>query len=150
MWELFSKLWLSEYSSRLSNWELHDLLSEKPKFEIKEKWSNLYDRFEVEDSTTEYRYNNRITEYDFEPADGIGTAFTIGHFPTPFEAYRFVGLIDELRIFNRALSTDEIAEVMFLAQWQWTVDSTVHSPLSTFHCPLSTFYCPLSTVNSLS
>ncbi len=55
-------------------------------------------------------------EDDFEPADGIGTAFTIGHFPTPFEAYRFVGLIDELRIFNRALSTDEIAEVMFLAQ----------------------------------
>lgn len=55
-------------------------------------------------------------EDDFVPADGVGTAFTIGHFPTPFEAYKFVGLIDELRIFNRALSADEITEVMFLAQ----------------------------------
>lgn len=55
-------------------------------------------------------------EDEFVPADGVGTAFTIGHFPTPFEAYKFPGLIDELRIFNRALSQEEISEVMFLAQ----------------------------------
>ena len=53
---------------------------------------------------------------DFVPADAVGTAFTIGHFPTPFEAYKFVGLIDELRIFNRALSSEEVADVMVLVQ----------------------------------
>lgn len=52
----------------------------------------------------------------FVPADGLGTAFTIGHFPSPFEAYKFVGLIDELRIFRKALSAEEVSEVMFLAQ----------------------------------
>lgn len=52
----------------------------------------------------------------FVPANGIGTRFTIGHYPTPLEAYKHVGLIDELRIFNRALTAEEIAEVMFLAQ----------------------------------
>lgn len=55
-------------------------------------------------------------EDEFVPADGLGTAFTLGHFPTPFEAYKFAGLIDELRIFNRALSAEEVSEVMFLAQ----------------------------------
>lgn len=55
-------------------------------------------------------------EANFVPADGIGTTFTIGHFPSPFEAYKFVGLIDELRIFNRALSKEEIQDVMFLVQ----------------------------------
>ncbi|MBE6374882.1 MAG: LamG domain-containing protein [Lentisphaerae bacterium] len=52
----------------------------------------------------------------FVPADGIGTLFTIGHYPTPLDAYKHIGLIDELRIFNRALTAEEIAGVMFLAQ----------------------------------
>lgn len=55
-------------------------------------------------------------DVNFVPSDGIGTAFTIGHFPTPLPVYKHVGLIDELRIYKRALTDVEIGQVMFLAQ----------------------------------
>lgn len=47
MSEMFVKLWLENYAERLENWELQKLISETPIFEIKEKWENLFNRFEV-------------------------------------------------------------------------------------------------------
>lgn len=47
MAEMFVKLWLENYKERLEKWELEKLLVEFPKFEIKEKWENLFSRFEV-------------------------------------------------------------------------------------------------------
>ncbi len=45
--EMFKKLWLDLYKKRLENWELKFLIWEKTNFSIKEKWKNLYDRFDV-------------------------------------------------------------------------------------------------------
>jgi methionyl-tRNA synthetase len=47
MSEMFNKLWLENYTERLESWELEKLISETPTFEIKEKWENLFNRFEV-------------------------------------------------------------------------------------------------------
>ncbi len=47
MIELFGKLWLENYKKRLKNWELEALRKEKTIFEIKEKWSNLFERIEI-------------------------------------------------------------------------------------------------------
>ncbi len=48
MAELFEKLGLENYSERLEKGELEDLRKEKPAFNITEKWSPLFARFEVE------------------------------------------------------------------------------------------------------
>lgn len=47
MSEMFNKLWLENYTQRLESWELEKLISEESKFEIKEKWENLFNRFEI-------------------------------------------------------------------------------------------------------
>lgn len=47
MSEMFVKLWLHDYKTRLENGELNELLDENVDFVIKEKWENLFDRFEV-------------------------------------------------------------------------------------------------------
>lgn len=47
MWEMFEKLGLKNYTDRLENWELKKLIQEIPIFEIKEKWENLFNRFEI-------------------------------------------------------------------------------------------------------
>lgn len=45
--EMFKKLWLENYQERLEKWELKQLIWEKTNFFIKEKWPNLYNRFDV-------------------------------------------------------------------------------------------------------
>lgn len=45
--EMFVKLGLEKYAERLEKWELEKLISEKPTFEIKEKWENLFNRIEI-------------------------------------------------------------------------------------------------------
>ncbi len=47
MSEMFVKLWLENYKERLENGELETMLIEFPKFLIKEKWENLFSRFDV-------------------------------------------------------------------------------------------------------
>ena len=47
MSEMFKKLWLENYTERLEAGELEKLISETPTFEIKEKWENLFNRFEI-------------------------------------------------------------------------------------------------------
>lgn len=47
MAEMFVRLWLLDYEERLENGELEKLLQETPTFEIKEKWENLFNRFEI-------------------------------------------------------------------------------------------------------
>jgi len=47
MSKMFVKLWLFDYEKRLKNWELQTLIWETPIFEIKEKWENLFNRFEI-------------------------------------------------------------------------------------------------------
>lgn len=47
MIELFNKLWLNNYDVRLENGELETLRTETPVFNITEKWSPLFARFEV-------------------------------------------------------------------------------------------------------
>lgn len=47
MTELFNKLWLNNYDVRLENGELETLRTETPVFNITEKWSPLFARFEV-------------------------------------------------------------------------------------------------------
>ncbi len=44
---MFVKLWLLDYKERLENWEFEKLLVEFPTFFIKEKWENLFSRFDV-------------------------------------------------------------------------------------------------------
>ncbi|USN58990.1 MAG: hypothetical protein H6767_02675 [Candidatus Peribacteria bacterium] len=48
MSEMFHKLGLTDYETRLENGELHTLRSETPVFEIKEKGEPLFMRIEVE------------------------------------------------------------------------------------------------------
>lgn len=45
--EMFVKLWLLDYKNRLENWEFEKLLVDFPTFFIKEKWENLFNRFEI-------------------------------------------------------------------------------------------------------
>lgn len=47
MTELFNKLGLDNYASRLEKWELEVLRGETPDFNITEKWTPLFARFEV-------------------------------------------------------------------------------------------------------
>lgn len=47
MSEMFKKIWLENYEDRLEKWELQELIKETPIFKIKEKWENLFSRFEV-------------------------------------------------------------------------------------------------------
>lgn len=47
MSEMFVKLGLENYKERLENGELEKMLVEFPKFEIKEKWENLFSRIEI-------------------------------------------------------------------------------------------------------
>jgi methionyl-tRNA synthetase len=47
--EMFVKLWLLDYKNRLENWEFEKLLVDFPIFFIKEKWENLFSRFEIKD-----------------------------------------------------------------------------------------------------
>lgn len=47
MTELFNKLGLDNYASRLEKWELETLRGETPDFNITEKWTPLFARFEV-------------------------------------------------------------------------------------------------------
>lgn len=47
MWEMFSKLWLENYTEQLENWKLEELRSKKEIFNIKEKWNNLFERIEI-------------------------------------------------------------------------------------------------------
>jgi hypothetical protein len=50
MWELLTRLGLTDYVERLENWELNNLLEEKEVvFKITEKWNPLYTRFDVDD-----------------------------------------------------------------------------------------------------
>ena len=46
--EMFEKLGLENYKTRLENWELKELRKEKPSFEIKEKWKPLFKRFDLD------------------------------------------------------------------------------------------------------
>jgi hypothetical protein len=48
MSELFEKLGLEKYTTRLENWELEILRTETVVFNITEKGSPLFARFEVE------------------------------------------------------------------------------------------------------
>ncbi len=45
--EMFVKLGLVDYKNRLENWEFEKLLVDFPIFFIKEKWENLFNRFEI-------------------------------------------------------------------------------------------------------
>ena len=47
MWEMFIKLWLSNYSEMLENWQLENLKNKTETFFIKEKWENLFNRIEI-------------------------------------------------------------------------------------------------------
>ena len=47
MWEMFTKLGLENYVEQLESWKLQELKERKEKFKIKEKWKNLFERFEL-------------------------------------------------------------------------------------------------------
>jgi methionyl-tRNA synthetase len=47
MWEMFEKLGLENYKEQLENGRLEELRNKKEIFQIKEKWENLFERFEV-------------------------------------------------------------------------------------------------------
>ncbi len=48
MWEMFKKFWLENYTEELEKWKLEELKNRKEIFNIKEKWENLFNRFEIE------------------------------------------------------------------------------------------------------
>ena len=48
MWELFTKIWLENYSEQLEDWKLEELRSKEEIFMIKEKWEALFLRFELD------------------------------------------------------------------------------------------------------
>ena len=48
MLEMFIKMWLIDYKSKLENWYLKELLDEKVIFKIKEKWKVLFQRIELD------------------------------------------------------------------------------------------------------
>lgn len=48
MIKMFEKLWLKDYQNILENWWLEELQSKIETFEIKEKWDNLFERFDLE------------------------------------------------------------------------------------------------------
>ena len=47
MWEMFDRLGLDNYSEKLENWELEELINKKEVFNITEKWKPLFARFDV-------------------------------------------------------------------------------------------------------
>jgi hypothetical protein len=48
MWELFTKIWLENYSEQLESWKLEELRNKEEIFMIKEKWEALFQRFELD------------------------------------------------------------------------------------------------------
>lgn len=48
MWEIFEKLGLKDYVKKLEDWKLEELRNiNNEVFNIKEKWENLFNRFEI-------------------------------------------------------------------------------------------------------